>query len=188
MTRIHLIAVIVAATLSLAPSANAQGEPPMGEMPVGEPIVVGLLTITHSWSRATPPGAATGAGYLTISNAGVTSDRLLSVASPLAEIGEVHEMRMVADRMTMRPLEDGLVVPAGGTVVLQPGGFHLMFVQVGAGFVEGSVVPVTLTFETAGVVEIGLVVYPIGSGGPMEGAGAMEGMVMDASDSAGAGQ
>jgi copper(I)-binding protein len=182
-----LIATIVVVTLSFTPTAIAQDTPPMGAMPVGEQIVAGLLTINQAWSRATPPGAATGAGYLTISNSGVTDDRLLSVASAEAAIGEIHDMTMVADRMTMRPVADGVVIPAGGTVVLQPGGLHLMFVQVGAGFVEGSVVAVTLTFEIAGVVEIGLVVYPIGSDGPTEGADAMEGMAMDGLDSAGAG-
>ncbi len=149
----------------------------MGEMPA--PTVVDDLTITQPWARATPPAAVTGAGYLTITNNGTADDILLSVTSDFAEVNEVHEMTMADDRMVMRPLEDGLVIPAGETVVLRPGGFHLMFVQLVDGLVEGTEVPVTLTFETTGTVEINLVVYPIGSDGPagaMEGMGDMEGM------------
>ena len=186
MLRIQFVAAIVAALFSFAPSAIAQDTPPVGPLTVGEPVVAGSLAITQAWTRATPPGAATGAGYLTISNSGETSDRLLSVASTQAAIGEIHQMTMVDDRMVMRPVADGLVIPAGGTVVLEPGGLHFMFVQLGAGFVEGSIVTVSLTFEIAGFVEIDLIVYPIGSSGPTTAADAMEGMAMDGLDSAGA--
>ena len=186
MLRNHLIAAIVAAVISFAPSAIAQDDTPIGPLAVSEPVVAGMLTITQAWTRATPPGAATGAGYLTIANSGGTSDRLLSVASPAAGLGEIHEMTMVDDRMMMRPVPDGLVIPAGETVVLEPGGLHFMFAELGAGFVEGSVVTVSLTFDIAGVVEIDLIVYPIGSGGPTAGTVEMEGMAMDGLDSAGA--
>lgn len=180
MSSLRMSAAAVAVALTVAaPYAFAQEAAPMGEAMMPEPVVVGDLAITQPWARATPPAAATGAGYLTITNNGATDDRLLSITSPIAEISEVHEMTMTDDRMVMRPLEDGLTIPAGETVVLRPGGFHLMFVQLVDGFVEGTEVTVTLTFETAGAVEINLLVYPIGSDGPagtMEGMDGMEGM------------
>ena len=56
--------------------------------------------------------------------------------------------------MKMRQLVDGLEIPAGETVVLAPGGFHIMFMGLTQAFVEGESVAVTLTFEKAGSVEV----------------------------------
>ena len=186
MSGIRIRAAIAAAALAVAmPLAVAQEPAPMDAMAMQEPIVIGDLTITQAWARATPPGAVTGAGYLTITNNGAADDRLVSVTSSVAAVNEVHEMAMEGDRMMMRPLEEGLVIPASETVVLQPGGFHLMFVQLVDGFVEGTTVPVTLTFETAGAIEIMLVVYPIGSEGPVGAADPMGGMEMGGGEGAG---
>jgi copper(I)-binding protein len=76
----------------------------------------------------------------------------------------------------MRPLEDGIAVPAGGTVVLRPGAAHMMFVGIGNGLVEGTLVEVTLTFANAGTVSVNLVVFRIGSPGPGGGQNPMVGM------------
>jgi copper(I)-binding protein len=63
-------------------------------------------------------------------------------------------MAMQGDVMKMRHLADGLEIPAGETVVLAPGGFHIMFMGLKQAFVEGKTVAVTLTFEKAGSVEV----------------------------------
>ena len=181
MSGIRIRAAIAAAAFAVAmPLAVAQEPAPMDAMAMQEPIVIGDLTITQAWARATPPGAVTGAGYLTITSSGAADDRLMSIDAPFAEIAEVHEMVMEGDRMMMRPVADGLVIPAGETVVLQPGGLHLMFVELAEGFVQDTMIPVTLSFETAGTIEIMLIVYPIGSDGPAGAADAMGGMDMGA--------
>jgi copper(I)-binding protein len=171
--------MIVAASglaVALAVPAMSQGPDPAAMLQAEPPVTVGDLTVTEAWARATPPGAVTAAGYLTIANNGVADDRLLSVTTAVAEIGELHAMTMTDGRMTMRPLEDGLVVPAGATVVLRPGAAHLMFVGVGDGLVEGTLVEITLTFATAGAVTVNLVVFRIGSPGPGGGQNPMVGM------------
>jgi copper(I)-binding protein len=60
---------------------------------------------------------------------------------------------------------DGIEIPAGGSVTLAPGGFHIMFVGLKESFADGGKVPVTLTFAKAGTIETFLHVKPIGSDG-----------------------
>ena len=166
-----IAAASAAFILSVASPGMAQETDPAALMAAQEPIAVGELTITQAWARATPPGAPTAAGYLTITNAGA-DDRLVSVAATIADTTELHEMIVTDDRMIMRPVEDGLAIGVGETIVLQPGGFHFMFVGVGDGLVEGAIVDVSLTFANAGTINVSLVVFPIGSEGPaIEGAG-----------------
>ncbi|WP_294644452.1 copper chaperone PCu(A)C [uncultured Aureimonas sp.] len=127
---------------------------------------VGSIEIEHPWSRATPPGARTGAGYLALSNAGTTADRLVSAASPVAEKVEVHEMTIVDGVMNMKQVAGGIEIPAGGEARLAPGGFHLMLIGIREPFKQGALVPVTLTFEKAGPVEVELEVGSMGAKEP----------------------
>ncbi|MCR4265612.1 DUF1775 domain-containing protein [Nitratireductor sp. ZSWI3] len=128
--------------------------------------MAGDLKITGAWARAMLPGQPSGGGYLSIENTGSTRDRLLSVSSPLAGKVEVHTMEMKNEVMVMRPVEGGIEIPAGETVTLEPGGLHIMFMQVGDPFKEGGAVPVTLEFEKAGTLELELPVGPARGGMP----------------------
>jgi periplasmic copper chaperone A len=119
-------------------------------------ITHGSLELNAPFARATLPGAPVAGGFLTIVNTGTDDDRLISVSSEIARETQIHEMAMEGDVMRMRPLADGLAVPAGETVVLEPGGYHIMFMGLNGPFVEGETVPVTLEFELAGTVEVGL--------------------------------
>jgi copper(I)-binding protein len=126
-------------------------------VPVGaHDYTLGDLKIGHPWSRATPPSARVGAGYLSIANGGRAPDRLVSATSPAAGRVEIHEMKMDAGVMRMRELAQGLGVPAGETVALRPGGYHLMLMDLRAPLREGVPVPVTLVFERAGRIEVEL--------------------------------
>ena len=124
-------------------------------------VEAGDLEIGSFWARAMLPGQPAGGGYLTISSKG-GGDRLLSASSPAAGKVEIHRMEIANDVMVMRPVDGGLEIPAGGTVELQPGGLHLMFMSPSEPFREGEAVPVTLEFEKAGSVEIALPVRPAG--------------------------
>lgn len=57
-------------------------------------IKAGDLVVTQAWSRATPKGAKTGAGYLTIENKSSTPDRLIGGSTDVAGKVEIHEMAM----------------------------------------------------------------------------------------------
>ena len=123
------------------------------------------LEIVHPWSRATPEGARVAAGYVLIRNNGSQPDRLVSATGEIAGRTEIHEMAVDANGvMTMRPLADGLEVPAGGEAELKPGGFHIMFLDLTRGPKEGETFKGTLTFEKAGTVEVEYAVEAMGGG------------------------
>jgi copper(I)-binding protein len=139
-------------------------------------VTVGSLSLTDLWTRATPPKAPTAAGYLTITNTGKEADRLISAISPAAEKGELHIMQVKDGVMTMHPVDGGIAIPAGGSVTLAPGGFHLMFTTMKDTLKEGDKLPVTLTFAKAGGVETFLHVLAVGAKGPGNDAHDMGGM------------
>jgi copper(I)-binding protein len=120
----------------------------------GPAIALGDLEITGAFSRATLPNAPVGAGYLVLTNKGPSDDRLVSATSPLAGVTQIHTMKMDGDVMKMNALADGVVIPAGGSVTFAPGGNHIMFMKLTQSLVEGTRIPVTLSFEKAGTIEV----------------------------------
>lgn len=127
---------------------------------------LGTLEIGHPWTRATPPTAQAGGGFLTVTNKGTTPDRLIAVRSKASGKVEIHEMKMDGNVMRMRELEKGIELPPGATVELKPGGFHLMFMGLASPFAKDGKVPVTLVFEKAGSIDVELVVEAMGAGAP----------------------
>ena len=99
------------------------------------------IEIGNPWTRATPPTAPTGGGFLTITNKGTTPDRLIAVRSPASSKVELHEMKMDGNIMRMREIEKGIEIPPGATVELKPGGFHIMFMELKAPFAKDAKVP-----------------------------------------------
>ncbi|CDX32992.1 conserved exported hypothetical protein [Mesorhizobium sp. ORS 3359] len=126
---------------------------------------VGDLEIQHPWSRATPPGAKVAGGYFTVVNKGSAPDRLLSISSDISDKAELHEMGVKDGVMTMRPVEGGLEIPAGGKVALKPGAYHLMFTGLKRQPKQGEKFPATLTFEKAGSVKVEFAVEGMGETG-----------------------
>lgn len=124
---------------------------------------VGDLKLSKGFLKAMLPGQPVGGGYVTIDNAGKADDKLVSVTSPGADKVELHEMSMSNNVMKMRKVDGGLDVKAGGTLEMQPGGYHLMFMGVKKPFAVGDSVAVTLNFEKAGPVTMVLPVAPAGS-------------------------
>lgn len=128
---------------------------------------VGDLEIEHPWSREVPTGARVAGGYLSVKNTGGSSDRLISVASDIAAKAEVHQMSVKDGVMTMRQVDGGLEIPAGATVALEAGGYHLMFIDLKKQPKKGESFPATLTFEKAGSVTVDFAVEGLGESGGM---------------------
>lgn len=126
----------------------------------------GPLTIGHPWARATPPGAKVAGGYLTIENTGAEPDRLIAATVEIAGRAEIHEMAVVDGVMKMRPLDNGVEIPAGGSVELKPGGYHLMLMDLKQPLKEGEGFSGTLTFEKAGTVDVAYDIESIGATSP----------------------
>ncbi|WP_298095576.1 copper chaperone PCu(A)C [Brevundimonas sp.] len=102
--------------------------------------------------RPTPVGRQMTGCYLTLTT--TTADRLVSVASPAANLVQIHESRIESGMMMMNELKEGLPLPAGETVALAPGGNHLMLLGVKEPLVAGDTVALTLTFEASPPVEV----------------------------------
>jgi copper(I)-binding protein len=123
-------------------------------MVMAAPVVAGDLTIEGYWVKAMLPGQPVAGGFLKLINKGTTDDKLISATSPKSGRMELHEMAMKGDVMEMREIEGGIAIAAGATVELAPGGLHVMFFDVTETLKDGDMVPVTLTFEKAGSVEL----------------------------------
>jgi copper(I)-binding protein len=129
--------------------------------------MAGDIMVMQPWSRATPPGATTGAGYLTAMNHGTLPDVLLGGSTPAAARLEIHQTSMAGGIMTMRPAADGVPIPPGASVTFKPeGGYHIMFVGLKAPLKAGTKIPATLNFSRAGKLEIELSVERIGALAP----------------------
>ena len=154
---IQIAVCAIAIALSLAVPAAAHG------------FKVDDLTIGHPWTRATPGGAKIGGGYLSITNNGTTPDRLTGVSLSVADRGEIHEMKLDGGVMTMRPLANGIEIKPGETVKFEPGGYHVMFMDLKEPLKEGTMVKGQLQFEKAGKVDVEFKVDAIGATGRKSG-------------------
>ena len=123
----------------------------------------GQVEVSNAWARATPGKAENGAAYLTILSP--TTDRLVSVSSPVAKKAELHTMSMAGMVMQMRPLA-GLDIPAGRPVTLKPGGEHIMLLGLDRPLQEGESFPLTLNFERAGLLSVTAAVQKLSATGP----------------------
>ncbi|MEP1214513.1 MAG: copper chaperone PCu(A)C [Marinobacter sp.] len=124
----------------------------------------GNITIDHPWSRPTPPGVPMGVGYMAITNHGDSDITFTSATTPRAQNVSLHESTMKDGTMSMRPLKDGLTIPAGETVELKPHGYHLMLEKLKGPLKEGESIPLTLTFEGAADMNVELNVEPLDGG------------------------
>jgi hypothetical protein len=114
-----------------------------------------------AWSRATAPGANVGAVYFEIVNSG-DQDSLIRIESPVAGQAQMHSMAIVAGVMQMRELLS-VPVPAKGRVRFQPGGLHVMLVDLVRPQKEGERFPLTLVFQHAGPVHVDVIVQDVGA-------------------------
>ncbi len=131
---------------------------------------VGSIHISQPWARATPQGASAGAGYMTITNKGTTADRVNCVSSEASAKCQIHSMTLEGGVMKMRPVEGGLEIKPGETVMLKPSSLHIMFVDLKHPLQQGQTIKATLKFDQAGTVEVK---YPIAAiGAPAPGAAA----------------
>ncbi|MFD1198728.1 copper chaperone PCu(A)C [Brucella gallinifaecis] len=110
------------------------------------------IVISRPWLLETPPGVSTGGGYVTLFNRSGEPDRLIAAHSAKAGHIEIHEMKVTDGVMTMRLLDEGIALPAGASVDLQPGGKHLMLFNLDAPLKVGDKVRIKLVFERAGAI------------------------------------
>ncbi|HEY2527297.1 MAG TPA: copper chaperone PCu(A)C [Xanthobacteraceae bacterium] len=161
---------LLTAVVAVAPAAFAQ---------TGN---TSTIAVEQPWARATPAGARTGAVYMTLTNKANTADSLTGASSDVAAKVQIHEMAVVNGVMQMRELANGLAIPAGGSVTLKPGSYHVMLIGLKKALTAGETVPLTLTFAKAGTISVTAPVKAMGasqnSQGTMSGTG-MHGGTME---------
>ncbi len=133
------------------------------------------ITVTGPWARASSAMAVAGAAYMTIQNTGSAPDALIRASSPAARTTEVHETVALESAapsegtgmgspdpsasaapggmMGMQPVAR-LEIPAGGTVELKPGSYHIMLIDLTQELKAGDKIEITLTFEKAGQITV----------------------------------
>lgn len=111
------------------------------------------LYVLDVWARPVMPGMPTGAAYGLILNFTDVDETLVGGSTEIAEVVEIHEMAMDGDMMRMRPMADGLTIGAGEIARLQPGGFHVMMINVTEEVEPEDAFGLTLSFAEAGDLE-----------------------------------
>jgi copper(I)-binding protein len=124
--------------------------------------------VEGAWARATPPSAKTGAVYLTLTADSV--DRLIGAQSPAAREVQIHTHVSEGGMSRMMQLPE-LALPAGEGMRLEPGGLHLMLIDLARPLVAGEQIELRLTLADAGAVELIVPVLDARASGPRPTAG-----------------
>jgi periplasmic copper chaperone A len=144
MTRRLLASLLALALVAVAAACSSGGADDTGDG----------LTVTDAWARPSTGMGRAGAVYLEITGASNEADVLLRAASPAATTVEIHETSMGADGTMGMQQVDRIEIAAGGTVVLEPGGLHIMLIDLTGELAAGSTIDLTLTFEKAGEIAV----------------------------------
>lgn len=115
---------------------------------------LGDIGLSDTWIQEAPPRAPTLAGYVTLENSGSTDDRLIGIESAGVEKVELHTSVVTDGIARMAPMEGGLLLPAGQTVVLGEDGTHAMFINPPKPYRDGDEIAATLVFEKAGQIDV----------------------------------
>ena len=105
------------------------------------------VKIEGAWVRTAVEGQSGTGGFMKLT--APANMKLVAIASPVAKIGEVHEMKMEGSVMKMAEVKGGLELPAGKTIELKPGGYHVMLLDLKQSLKVGTQVPLTLSFANA---------------------------------------
>jgi hypothetical protein len=145
-----MAALLLALPAVLSGAAGRSGlDPVPSASPVASPAAspVGRDPLPVEQTGAVPVS-------LTVRNLGPRPDHLLGGESPVAERVEPVAVEGFGDGRRVRRLADGFAVPGGGSVLLEPGGVHLLLVGLRRDLVRGQAVPILLRFARAGEMAV----------------------------------
>lgn len=128
---------------------------------------VAEVIVSDPWARASAGMARAGAAFMSIENTG-SDDRLVAAHADVSEVVELHTHIKDGDVMRMRKVE-AIALPGGQTTALEPGGLHVMFINLTDPLTEGETFPLTLVFEEAGQQTVTVQVRGVGAMGPGTG-------------------
>ena len=163
-----MIAVPVVAGLLLA-ACGSDDDESSGDESSGETV----LTMTDAWSREPAEGQTSTAVYGVLSNSGDTDVTVVGATSSVTDRVELHEVLEEDGMMRMQEREEGFVVPAGGEFVFEPGGPHVMMLDIDPATYPDPV-DVELTFDGADALSFTAAIRALD--GDMDDMDGMEGM------------
>jgi hypothetical protein len=111
---------------------------------VGAAAAHAQVSVSGAWARGTVQGQKATGAFMQLKSADGAA--LVGAESPVAGAVEIHEMRMEGNVMRMRPVPK-LELPAGQTIELKPGGYHIMLLDLKATLKKGESVPIKLRFQ-----------------------------------------
>jgi len=111
------------------------------------------LKMSDAWARATPPGMPMGAIYGVLTNTGDEQLEVAAISTPVARSAEIHQSIEIDGLMRMREITP-FFVPAGETVVLQPGSKHIMLMGIQAALKQGESFPLKLRLSNGDILDV----------------------------------
>ena len=135
---------------------------------VAHEVTSGDIQIIHPHIPQPAATAKAAGGFMAIVNNGTEPDRLIGVETDIAAKAEVHESRVDANGVGTMEHVDAVEIPAGETINLEHGGYHIMFMGLTGTLTEGEVHKATLIFERTGRVEIEFMIDPPAGMGDMD--------------------
>jgi hypothetical protein len=140
-----------------------------------------VLTVKDQWVKTAKSDMT--AAFGTFVNAGATPVTIVSAKTSASDRTELHEVVMDGGAMTMRAVDGGITVPAGGTLQLKPGGFHIMILDLKKPVDPGAEVTVRLTLGDGSTRDFQALAKETGAGEENYDSATGDGMKMPASTS-----
>ncbi len=138
----------------------------------GDAVRHGDLEFREPWARATAPRQANAAAFMTIRNTGASADRIVAAKADVSRKVELHTHILDAQGVARMREIPAIELPADSTVKLEPGGLHVMFIDLHHPLEAGRRFPLTLVLEKAGQITLEVEVKAASAGGAMQGHGA----------------
>ncbi len=124
------------------------------------------IVVEKPWARASLGTSRPGGAYLTVRNEGSESISLIGLRTDISGMASIHETSTNSDGVSSMAPADDIMIPAGGMIALEPGGYHAMLMQLQSPLVEGETFSLTLLFSDGTELEITVPVLGIGARGP----------------------
>jgi copper(I)-binding protein len=106
-----------------------------------------MIEVKNAYIKPTPPGTQNTAAYFILENKSHNTTTLIDATSDSAEIIQIHEHIMSNGLMKMQHVKTGINIPSNTSIVLEPGGYHIMFIGVKNSIKEGDSVKLSLLFS-----------------------------------------
>ena len=124
------------------------------------------IVVEDAWSRASIGINRPGAAYMTLRNTGTDPVTLVGLETPLAMMPDIHETTTDANGVSSMGPVGEIIIPAGESVALEPGGMHAMLMRLQTKMVEGETFPLTLNFADGGTLTVDVPILGIAARGP----------------------